>query len=259
MDDLKLGSMHVNKKAVMVAAVFAGGVVAYAYYTRSSRGGGGDAAPSGGPDPSIDPFTGLPYADEFNMGTAGQGPSYQGIYDPATGQWITPGSQTVTGYGSNAEWSQKALLVLTATGYDGVAVSGALGNALNGVAVTNDQLNMFNTARALVGEPPYPFPAIVHAGTPGSGTTPVTSVGKVTGLHASHIDRTAVTLEWTKVPHAVGYQMSRNGSVFQSVVYSKGSVYGLRPNTTYTLGVRAIGPGSKFYGPIATVHVRTHK
>lgn len=258
--DLKLGKMKVNKKAVIIAGVFAGGVLAYAYWNSSRSGGGsggGDTAT--GTDPNIDPYTGIPYSDEygyFSGGAGGGGPQYGAIYDPVTGQYIGVGGSVITGTSTNAEWAQKARSYLVGADYDSKTVSEALGNVLYGVPVTDAQLAIFNAARGFIGEPPYPYPAIQHAGTPGSNTTNP-ALTKPTGIKAT-AHRTQIDLDWTpSAGNPQGYTLYRNNARYQSVAFSKGTIGSLRPNTSYK--IKIVPFRGSTVGPAAEITVRTKK
>jgi len=126
-------------------------------------------------DSSIDPATGIPYADETGEsygGAYGTTPSMYGYYDPTTGQYITNGSGStavVTAPSTNAAWAQQAVAYFEGLGYDATTVSAALGNYLTGQTLTASQNSLISSILALQGAPPVnvPPPTI----TPPSGQT----------------------------------------------------------------------------------------
>src|ERR1041385_858906 len=97
-DTISIAGKAVPKNAVYIGGFAAVGILAYAYWKRSSSSGGGNT-PTADPNAGLDPSTGLPFSDEFGGGMSYSG---LGIYDPATGQTIASyGSQTITSVTTN--------------------------------------------------------------------------------------------------------------------------------------------------------------
>lgn len=161
------------------------------------------------------------YGYGSSQGTYGYG--YYGYGEPgitygygASGGFYPQGYYgygTVGGGGTpnttNAQWSQAAINQLSGEGYDGQAVSGALGAYLLGQPVDASQVNIVQSAIAVEGYPPEPGangypPAIMHQGTGGGGggggqgtTVKVPQVMFATA-DAAHDRLKADGLKWTE-------------------------------------------------------------
>jgi hypothetical protein len=250
--EFKIGKMNAPKPAVYMAGAAAVGIVAYAYYKR--RGNTATATDTTGTttDPSIDPSTGIPWADEMGYGSSAgyTGASGLGIYDPTTGQYYNNGygNQVVTAVTTNAAWAQAAEAYLTSIGqYDPAAVAAAIGKALTGQYVTSDQVAIFAAARAFEGEPPTGYPPLnTHppVGQPG-GTGTVTGKGPVTNLKVTNTGQGFVSLDWSPVSGAKAYALDVNGKRSVTVYYSNGTVSGLSRKHHYTVGVTPIKSDGK--------------
>jgi hypothetical protein len=166
---IEIAGKHVKKSTAAIAGVgIVGGAVLYARHRGSQNSSSvatdaGTAASTA--DPSIDPSTGIPYAQEdsgFGFQDAGLNSSsftggevigYDGngnpIYGPGTsGVAIgAPGSFT-----NNAQWAQAFEQQVGSTGNDPTAA--ALGKYLTGQTLTSDQVTTVQEAIASQGYPP---------------------------------------------------------------------------------------------------------
>lgn len=258
-DSIKIGNVNVPKPALVIGVAAAGGILFYAYYARTSGGGDTGTGDTAAADDGIDPYTGLPYTDEFGFGGGFSG---IGINDPGTGSIFGPGygGQIVTGVTTNAAWSQAVIAYFEAHGtYPEVNVSSALGKVLTGQALTVDELNIFNAARAVEGEPPQPYPPIrmVSAAPPGT-TNPPTSLKAPTGVKVVKRTRTSIRVDWNPVSGAKGYALYRNGARITSSVYSVYTFAGLTRNKKYTFKIHALGSDNKL-GPAAQITATTSR
>lgn len=242
--------------AVAAASV---AVVGYAWWQHKKNGTAAAATDTtAAADPSIDPTTGLPYASEYGSGYAATGYTGGSYIDPTTGAYIGGGlgPSTPSAPTTNAAWAQQAEAYLAQVGYNGVTVAAAIGKALTGQHVTADQAAIVQAAIGFEGQPPQGMPPLSvspPAGQPG----PPKALGKPTGLKVTKSGQTYISLDWAPVSGATGYEVSENGRHLITVTYSNYSVPGLKKNTSYKIGVKAIGGGKT--GPEATITVRTHK
>lgn len=275
-ETVKIGNLNIPKPALMIGAAAGVGILFYVYWSRTGGTGGGD--PSGiDPDAGMDPYTGLPYSDQFGFGS---GYSGIGVYDPGTGGTIGGGygGQIVTGATTNAMWSQAAIAYMETHGYEGNAVSNALGKVLTGRPLTVDELNIFNAARAVQGEPPQAYPLIQMVGTQPPGTTnppgspykPGKSLPAPTGLRLIGSSKTGISVSWKPVTGAKGYavyivQDSAGGGTPRgirqrgSVVYTSITENGLQPGKRYRFDVHAIGGDNQTSGRGARGYFHTKK
>lgn len=254
-DSIKIGNMNIPKPALVIGVAAAGGILFYAYYSRTS-GGGEDTGDETATDDGIDPYTGLPYTDEFGFGGGFSG---IGITDPGTGSIFGPGygGQIVTGVTTNAAWSQAVIAYFEGHGtYPEVNISSALGKVLTGQALTVDELNIFNAARAVQGEPPQPYPPIhmVSAAPPGTTNPPPSNSrpGKVGGLRVLSATRNSIRMGWTAVSGASHYFVySAGGSGRQFIGQTTSTSFtrgGLKSGTRHSFWVEARGNG---IGPLS--------
>lgn len=151
------------------------GVVAYLYYKRKQAANA--AASTATTDTTaasadaIDPATGIPYADE-NVGSGYSAASSNGsAYGLTPSYYSTVNTSTNTVPTTNAQWAQEALTQLTAQGYDGISVSGALGAYLLNANLSDAQYQIVQAAIALEGYPPVPVPSPHQAPPAGQTNT----------------------------------------------------------------------------------------
>lgn len=147
------------------------GVVFYAYWKRRSSAGVPAATSSIGTDATIDPATGMPYADETGV----YGSSYGGV-DPATGiPFIYEGGSgnpsTTSAYTSNQQWSQAAIGELENTfGYAASLSSASVRDYLAGKALPPDEYAAMQLIIAELGPPPTGTFNLVQGPATGSGS-----------------------------------------------------------------------------------------
>ena len=244
MSDVKLpGIGNIPKPALIAVGAASIAIIGYAWYKHN--GSAASSTPTTDPsavDPSIDPATGIPYADEY--GYMNSGYSYQGVTDPTTGQIIGSGVGTgvVTQASTNAAWAQAAQSYLVTYGgfQDAAAVAAALGAGLLGHYMTPDQVAIWSAATAFEGDPPQGHPPINT--TPPPGNPPPVSLGAPTGIHVTNVGKTTATLAWTAVTGAQGYLVTAGGHSYDASGTSYG-FHNLRSNTSYTATVQALAGG----------------
>jgi hypothetical protein len=149
---------------------------------------------------------------------------------------------------------------LVQLGYEGTAVTTALGKVFGGSPVNDDELRIWQAALGVEGNPPGAYPPVIHT-QPTTPTSPANPPTTVTGLTATSF-RTHVDLKWNAVANATGYVVYVNGGFRTTTLYAQEHVWHLNPNTTYTIGVvPAIRTAAGKYtsGPTATVRVKTKK
>lgn len=266
LSDIKLGGKTIPKPALIAAMAAGVGILGYAYWNR--RMSSSAATPATTLDAGIDPTTGLPYADEFGYmqqgggGAPQQGATGAGYYDPVTGQFIGTGvgNQVVQSVSTNGAWYQAAMAYLVNVAqFDPSTVAAALGNGLHGAYMTADQLGIWSAATGSQGEPPQGHPPLVTTPPGGQGTTPGnTGQGPVTGLHTTGIGKNRVSLDWAPVSGTNIYAVDVNGSRKSTSYHSGSIVSGLKPNTSYTIGVTPVKKDQSF-GTRASISVRTKK
>ena len=233
-DTVKIGNVNIPKPALIIGVAASAGVLFYAYYMRSA--GGTTDEPAATTDDGIDPYTGLPYTDEYGYNNGGYTPPVQ----PDWWQGQT-GNNIVTGNTTNAMWTQSVINYFQTSGtYADDNVAGALGKVLTGQKITTDELNIFNAARAVQGEPPQGYPPIQMVSAAPPGTTNPTAIGPPS-LRVSNAYRTSARIEWNHVPGAQGYTLYVNGARRTSVVYSVYTFQALKPGKRYTIKVTPIG------------------
>lgn len=250
---ITIGGQKIPKWGLYAGGAAAAGILLYAYWSRSgSSSGSNDEAPA-------ESYDDTGYGEYGESGYSGIG-----IYDPATGGTIGTGyGQTVT-TANNAAWTQAAILYLGGT-YDQGALSTAIGKALNGRPMTDTEINMFNAARAALGDPPQGFPPIRHVGSSTPAGTSGSKLKPVTGTRATATTTSTITLTWNRLSGAKGYRIyavpDKAGGAFPrgiaqgTSVFSSFTLRGLKPNTSYRVDVHGIGsddkqgpaPASRFY------------
>lgn len=199
-DDIKvpgLGNVD-KKKAAIAGVVVAVGVVGIIAVRRktASTAAASTTAPADTTatttDPSIDPSTGIPYADEQGYGSEdsydGNGDvGIGGAYDDAAGypigseadlQWQAEQNGTATistgsGITTNADWVTEAEsgVVPGSVG----TISAAVAKILGGLAVTSAQRDLFLEIVGVIGNPPQGYPQPIKltdtSGQPAPGKT----------------------------------------------------------------------------------------
>jgi hypothetical protein len=194
-----------KKRALLIggAVVVVAGVIIVRGRSASSAAAAPAADTTGGADPSIDPSTGVPYADESGAGgidpstdvpyadESGYGGGSYGAYPDNTNldaagypigsaQDLAYQGQQATGITTNSQWLQQAEGNVPGTQS---AIQAALSGVLGGVTVTAAQKTLFLEAVGINGQPPqgYPQPIKTSDTAAHPGTTGKVTVPKVTG------------------------------------------------------------------------------
>lgn len=201
--DVKVpGLGEVPRKKLLIIGVIAAVVVAGVLVVRGRGSSAAPATTTTATDPSIDPNTGIPYADEGGSGgidpatdipyadEAGGG-SYGAYpdntnldaegYPIGSAQDLAYQQQTATGISTNSEWLQAAEGDLPG---DQATIQAALSGVLGGITVTTAQKNLFLEAVGINGPPPQGYPTPIKtsdtSAQPGGGTGTTTGAPKVT-------------------------------------------------------------------------------
>jgi PASTA domain len=219
--DIKIpGLGNVPKKYAIGAVAAAAGLGVIVYIRARNTANAAAAADTStaaatdtsGYDPTIDPSTGIPYAEENSgMDTSDYGGAgaYGTGYDAAgypigSSQDLAWSQQQTTGITTNNEWVQEA------TGGsvpgDPGTIQAALSAVLGGLTVTTAQKNLFMEAVGVLGAPPQGYPPIHTSDTSAQPGTPAKASATV------------------KVPNAVGQT--------QAGAYAIISQAGLHPSGT---------------------------
>lgn len=260
-ETVKVPGIGPVKKTYVYAGVgIAGGIVIYAYWRASQQPAAeelGEEAADAGEEISTD--LGVPEYDYVSEGGIG----YGGVAAPIYQYPNTTGTVTSTLPTTNAEWARAALEQLQNEGVDSNAASSAIGNFIARLCVSAAQADLVRRANAMIGAPPQgTFNVITCPGAPppgsGGGDTPKGPTGPFPKIGVS-AGRTSVTLDWPHVAHADGYTVYRNGARIVSVKYSKATLSGLRPNTSYSIRIQPIPVSGYTAGPAGSVTVRTKR
>jgi PASTA domain len=187
-----------KKYAIGAVAVAAGlGVIVYIRARNTAKTAAAAdtstaTADTSGYDPTIDPSTGIPYAEEnaidpstgipyaeenSGMGTSDYGGAgaYGTGYDAAgypigSSQDIAWSQQQTTGITTNNEWVQEA--IGGSLPGDPGTIQTALSAVLGGLTVTTAQKNLFLEAVGVLGNPPQGYPPIHTSDTSAQPATP---------------------------------------------------------------------------------------
>jgi hypothetical protein len=249
---IEIAGKHIKKSTAAIGGV---GIVGAAVLYSRHRAAGSSVATAATPvadttDPSIDPATGIPYAQEdsgFGLQdsgldsssfTGGEVIGYDGngnpIYGPGTsGVAIgSPGS-----FQNNAQWAQAFEQQVGSTGND--ATAAALGKYLTGQTLTSDQVTAVQEAIASQGYPP----------TAGSGGDPpnfktapavnpptTTTAGTVTVPNVVHMKVSSAIAALAKSGLKAGiHQASTSATVVNSQTPGAGGK--VAPGATVDLGL----------------------
>jgi hypothetical protein len=216
----------VNKKAVIIIA---GGGAAFVLWRFIQARQASAAAPA-------------PAAADTTDDTSDDSDDSADLDSLDYGDVLDDGDDTNTGIGSygftgltNSEWTQYAATQLEQDGtWSYTDIVTALGNYLNGIALTPTQQQIVSAALAVAGYPPV---------APTQGSAPVgttsTPLPAPSGLRASSTTQTSVALSWSAVSGASGYYLYRNGAEVGDVTGTTGTVSGLTAATSYQLAVAA--------------------
>lgn len=233
-----------TKKAyVYVPLGLAGAYIAWRWYQASRTP---DEAP-----PGSDGLYSSDDLSEYGLSTTG-GPTNVGGNSNADSDGTNPNA-----IDSNAEWTQKALELLGNQGYDGAAVSAALGEFLARRALDKTEASIARAALAVAGQPPEgrPWSVIEEAGT-STGTLPAP-----TNLRQWEAPTSSVlSVQWDKVDGAAYYRIYRTDQGDEPIGASADTKFrakGLTPNTSYSLTVRAVGTTGKIGGVSNRITLKT--
>lgn len=177
-----------------------------------------------------------PDQSELGQSTGG------GTYNPGgnTGNTDTDGTRP-DAIDDNAEWSQRAVEILSNAGYDPATVFAALGEFLGRRALDKTEASIARAAIAAVGEPPVGRPwTVLEESSTGTGTLPAPGGVKA---KATHWD--TVTVSWGSVSGAASYVVYRNGASAGSSTGTSLTVRGLVGKSTYKFSVAAVGTTGK--------------
>lgn len=183
-----------------------------------------------------------------------------GVGDGSVGGWTSTSAGTQTSDAASApttneEWAYRATAYLIGIGTPSTTAQSATSKYIAEQQLSVAEYSLIALSLIAIGPLPSPL------SNAGSTAPPATTVklSAPAALKASSVGRTSATLDWTPVSGAHGYRFFVNGKQSGvAIVYSKGTIYSLKPKTKYTLGVCAID-GSGTNGPIATIPVTTKK
>lgn len=170
---------------------------------------------------------------------------------------------------TNPEWTARAIEHLEMVGVESQAASLAVSRYLLKECLTATQADIVRQAIGRLGPPPQgSFSIIVCPSTPpppqqpsgGSPTTTAPKVaGKVTGLRAVQVGRTSILVDWQPAAHSEGYGVYVNGVRKYNPRFSSQTVSGLKPGTTYKIGVVPRPDPGYTVPPMTTITVKTKK
>lgn len=238
------GIGKIKKRYILIPAGVAGAYVAWRWYQNSQSA---EDAPAGS--------DGLYSSDDlsdYGLSTTGGATTVTGN----NGSTVTDGTSD-TAIDDNREWSNEAIEKLTNQGYDGQAVSAALGEFLDRKALDKTEATIVRAALAVAGQPPENRPwSVIEEASTGTGTLPAPTNLRVVGTPTA----STITLQWDKVDGALHYRLYRTdlgeepiGDSYDTKAYAKG----LSPNKPYSFFVRAFGTTGKQGGKSNVVTGKT--
>lgn len=259
--EVKIPGIGPVKKGYAYAGVaLVMGIVGYAYYRRKNHpAAAADTPAATTPDSSTptSPYTQPSDGSGYSPYPAQQPYSPYG-YDIYGNPLPAPtGLYGGGAYTTNSAWAEAAEAALENTGLTLATAATAVTRVLGGLSVTSTQQGYFLQAVGTLGQPPQGYPKPIHVVDPTTGGDHTGTPHKPSGLHAAHVDRTSIRLDWSAVTGATGYKVYLDGHEHAAVTTPPATVDGLRPHTTHSLGVAATANGKT--GPQATIHVATHK
>jgi chitodextrinase len=152
-----------------------------------------------------------------------------------TSSTVTDGT-TPESIDTNAEWTQKAVELLSNAGYDPATVAAALGEFLARRALDKTEATIARAALGMVGQPPEGRPwTVIEEASTGTGT-----LRAPTGLAVKGTTDSTISLGWGSVSGAGSYKVYENGSVKLTVSGTSATVTGLKESTTYKFAVAAV-------------------
>lgn len=232
----------VKKAYVLVPAGLAAAYIAYRWY--AARQAAADAEPQGS-----DGLYTSGDLSEYGLSTTGGATSVTGN----TGSIVT--DATGDAIDTNSEWTNDALTKLGNQGYDTATVGAALGEFLARRALDKSEASIARTALAVSGQPPEGRPwSVIEEASTSTGT-----LGAPTGLKVTKTGPDYVNLAWSTVDGAAEYAVYRSDTGGMTVRAGPGSVtvYGLKPATSYSFQVAAVGSTGKVGAKSAPVSAKT--
>lgn len=152
---------------------------------------------------------------------------------------------------TNSQWTQYVTTQLVQSDrWSYTDIVTALGQFLANKPLTTDQIAIVQAAIAIAGYPPEGSHVII----PG-GNTPI--LVAPTGLTGTADSDTAVSLRWSAVAGASGYQVFRGSAQAASVSGTSATVTGLAPSGSYDFQVAAVAGGGQVGPKSSTVRVKT--
>ncbi|MGW2795180.1 fibronectin type III domain-containing protein [Streptomyces sp. NPDC001251] len=227
------GAGHVKKKYVVGIAGAVGAYVIFAYYraTRAAK----DSAAQTPVDPAFGDGEVLPTVP--GAYTPGGGGIAGDAEPPSTDQFGFHGT-------TNSQWTQYAATQLSQSAvWEYTDIITALGQFLNNRPLTAQQQQIVQSAIAVAGYPPEGSHVIIPGGD-------VVNLVAPTGLSATAVNDTTVTVKWSAVAGAAGYQVYRGGSMAASVNTTSATVAGLTASTAYSFTVAAFNAAGTL-GPMS--------
>lgn len=227
------GAGHVQKKYVVAVAAAVGGYVIFSYY-KATRAAKADAAAA-----PVDPA----------FGNGEVLPTVPGAFTPGGGGIADNGEPPNTGqFGfhgtTNSQWTQYAATQLSQSAvWEYTDIITALGQFLNNRPLTATQQQIVQAAIAVAGYPPEGSHVIIPGGD-------IVNLVAPSGLSGSAVNDTTVSLSWSAVAGAAGYEVFRGDTVAASVNSTSAQIAGLTASTAYSFTVAAfnaagtVGPHS---------------
>jgi hypothetical protein len=205
-----IAGKHVPKVAVYggIGVAVVGGVL-WIRSRNSSAAAATAGTATAAADPSVDPATGIPYAQEAAAAGYGGGSGVGYGYPSGGGVYSTSAAPPAATYTDNASWAQAVEQGLTGLGYDPISVGAAIGKYLAKLPLTAAQTTIVQTAVAEYGPPPAgSFAIITTPGTVASGAAPGSAPGGFSVTpHAGFAD-----FGWGTVPGATSYELTVTGA-----------------------------------------------
>lgn len=217
---------RVKKRYVVIPAGIAAVYVAFRWYQARQEGDE--------PAPGADGLYSSDDLSEYGLSTTGGSTTVTGN----TGSTVTDATNP-NAIDDNAEWTARALEVLGNQGFDGQAVSLALGEFLARRSLDKTEATIARAALAAAGQPPVGGPySVIEA-----ATTAPAALEAPKNLRATSTTSTSVTLAWDAVTGAGYYRVYRSGASMNVGATDAGNtsitVDGLEPNKEYSFAVAA--------------------
>lgn len=237
------GGRKISRRLLLIPAAAALGYVAWRWYSASQDSSADETAVSDGTYSSDD-------MSEYGLSTTGG----TGVVTGNNGVIDTDGTDP-NAINDNAQWTNRAVDLLSESGYDSMTVSAALGEFLARRSLDPSEAAIARAAMARAGEPPVgrPWSVREESTTGGTGTLPAP-----TGLKVTKSDADSITITWDRVDGAAMYRLYRGtGDNVGVSVDTTGVFSGLQPDTSYPLSVAAVGTTGKIGTRSATLTAKT--